>query len=215
MPKFREIIVVLAILFFSLRFFQGGWSRLDLRTLMGGGLCMSGEDDKAIATLSSSLKHIPCASDVDTYWWLGQCYDKRKDWAKTYENYNGAIETYNKIFPAGDSISPFICFLKGVRSHNIAWSYEGRAFANARMHNYEQAVADYTKSIETVQPWGADVAWRKAGWARYQRSICYYALGKTDLAEKDLAQLKADGYWGYLDKESRPTSSNWYNLINY
>jgi tetratricopeptide (TPR) repeat protein len=218
LSNLRVIIVVIGALLCVLRFYQMKFLSLDPRRAMGFGQIVWGKTDEAIAKLKSSEKHIPCENDFEAHRWLGYCYLDRKDWAIAKEEYGSAIDVYNKIFPGTDDTAPYICVLKGIRSYNLSDVYLWRGYVNARLHNYEQAVADYTKSIQTIRPWGINFNWPAPpgdGYARYERSICYYALGKRDLAEKDLAQLKKDGYWGYLDKDSRPNSSNWYEKLHF
>ncbi len=219
MKNLYLVLVVVFVAIILLRFIQLEFLSLDFHTTRGISLIQEKKYEQAMALFTEAEKNFPCPNDFNVHLWLGRCYCDLKQYERSVQEYDTAIKIYNKI-PSiinAESHDRITCFIKGVSAKNLASVYLCRGFSYMALNNYNKAVADFTESIGVFQlknifyipflvvPGG--------GYARYLRSICYYALGQPVLAEKDLEQLKKGGYWTYLIEGSRPNSSNWYQLI--
>ncbi len=185
-------------------------------------LC-SGNPQEAIIHYKRELTHTISPQDFYVRYWLGMCYWDLKQYDNVITEYSNAIDIYNK--------APFIQFVLCKPTswckvwRDMAWMYEYRGIAYMILHNYDQAVTDYTESIRYSQKaMQFDLLMymmphRPPGqYARYLRSLCYYANGQQALAEQDTERLQKEhcfesmGSWLPV-AVSPATRSNFYDRI--
>ncbi len=132
--------------------------------LRGDAFDALGQRDKAIADFSTAIQ---LALD-----------SKEKFWA--YQKRAWIFESQNKY---NESMSDFSAAIK--LSPNLSSAYSNRANVELRFKKFNNAIADYTKALSINPKDGTIYSWR---------ADAYKAIGRKDLAEKDMKQAAKNGY---------------------
>jgi tetratricopeptide (TPR) repeat protein len=166
----------------------------------------------AINFFNDLLTQVDCVNDFEAHYYIGFCYKNLRQYNRALLEFNDALKIYKNIPSFIEIPSRITCHLKGLQPNSLGELYLWRGFSYMAMQNYEYAIANYTDSVN----WGRNIipiGPSGDGYQRYLRSVCYLALGQDFLAQKDITQLKADGYNEFLKPDSLPTKSNCYQII--
>ncbi len=143
--------------------------------LRGDAFDAMGQQDKAIADFSTAIR---LAEDTKEKFWA---YQKRA-WVFEFQNkYKESVADFDSAI----ELSP-----------KLATAYSNRGNVELRFKKFNNAITDYTKALSLDPKDGRFYSWR---------ANAYHAIGRNDLAEKDLKLAAKNGYT--LNRDSFSSSS--------